>query len=391
MKFFHLSDLHIGKQLYHYNLMEEQRHIFQKIIELAKTEQPDAVVLAGDIYDSPVPSAEAVGVFDEFLTALCTVEPRITVLLIAGNHDSAKRLDFASDILAKHQVYIAGMPPMKEEERIQKVVMEDMYGAVNFYLLPFVKPSYVRGLFPGETLDYNLAVKKLIEREQVEKTERNVLVSHQFYTAGGKKPETADSEVHLVGGIENVDVSALLPFDYAALGHIHRPQKMGEEQYRYCGTPLAYSVSEAQDEKSVTVVELQKKGSEPLIRILPLSPLRRVHKLTGTLEEILAKADESIRQDYVSIILTDEVEVYQPKAKLEECFERILEIRVDNARTRKLLEFDETELEHLDPYDSFLRFFEEMNGRKMTKQEEEMIKEVMNQEMEEPDRCDQKN
>lgn len=382
MKIFHLSDLHIGKQLYHYNMGLEQRDILLKISELAKKEKPDVVVIAGDIYDGPVPSAEAVSIFDDFLTALSEIEPRITILMIAGNHDSAKRIDFASAILARHQVYIAGLPPMHPEEHIQRVTLTDRYGEVDFYLLPFVKPSYVRKLFEEEITDYDTAVRKLIQREEIDMTRRNVIISHQFYTASGRGPATCDSEMKLVGGIENVEVDVLSPFEYAALGHIHRPQKMGKDVYRYCGTPLQYSVSESGDEKSITVVDLQEKGKAPQIETLPLLPMRKIISCRGTLAEIINQAKENICHQYVSITLTDEVEAYQPKEQLEEVYDHILEIRIDNARTQKLMEFSEEELEHIDPYESFCRFFLEMNGRELTEQENEMIQQIMNQGME---------
>lgn len=383
MKLFHLSDLHIGKQLHRYNMSAEQREILGQIVELAEREKPEVVILAGDIYDSPVPSAEAVSIFDDFLTELCDIEPQITVLIIAGNHDSAKRLDFASSILAKHRIHIAGMPPVHPEDFIDRVTLTDEYGKVDFYLLPFVKPSYVRNLFPEEALNYDTAVKKLIERETIDRTRRNVIISHQFYTAGGAEPLTCDSEVRFVGGIENVDVAALEPFDYAALGHIHRPQRIGREVYRYCGTPLPYSVSEAGETKRVTVVELTAKGDAPMLRELPLTPMRRVRKLTGTLQEILSTANEENRHDFVSITLTDEVEAYQPKERLEEQFDHILEIRIDNARTRKLLDFSGEEMETLEPYAAFCRFFEEMNGREMTEREDALMRQVLSEEMEE--------
>lgn len=383
MKFFHLSDLHIGKQLHRYSMAAEQRDIFKQIVEYAQSEKPDAIVLAGDIYDCPVPSADAVSVFDDFLTALNEIEPQMAVFIIAGNHDSAKRLDFASSILAKHKVYIAGMPPVREEEEIARITLTDAYGEVDFYLLPFVKPMYVRNLFPEENLTYDLAVRRLIEREEIDTARRNVIVSHQFYTAGGSGPTVSESEVRLVGGIENVDVSVLSPFDYAALGHIHRSQKIGKEVYRYCGTPLAYSVSEGEDEKSITVVELAEKGSEPMLRSLPLTPTRKVRKLTGSLEDILSSATKEICHDYVSITLTDEVEAYQPKEKLETYFDHILEIRIDNARTRKLLSLTEEDVDEPHPYEAFGRFFAEMNGRKMTKEEDALIRQIINKEQEE--------
>ena len=382
MKFFHLSDLHIGKQLHHYNMIAEQRDILGKIVALAEREKPDAVLIAGDVYDTPVPSAEAVSVFDEFLTALNDLEPEVTVCIIAGNHDSAKRIDFASDILAKHRVMIAGMPPVTREETIRKVSFFDAYGEVCIYLLPFVKPSYVRNLIDSDITTYDEAVRLVIERENIDTAKRNILVSHQFYIAAGREPETSDSEIRMVGGIENVDTAVLEPFDYAALGHIHRKQKIGRVQNSYCGTPLQYSVSEAGDEKTVTMVELSEKGSEPHITELPLTPMRRVRKMIGHLDGILNAAAEDNCHDYVSITLTDEVEAYQPKEKLEQVYDHILEIKIDNERTRKILEFSEEEVESLDPYDAFVTFFQEMNGRAMTEDEDNVIRTVINGEKE---------
>lgn len=382
MKIFHLSDLHIGKQLHHYNMIAEQRDILKQIVALTEREHPDAVVIAGDIYDVPVPSAEAVTVFDEFLSALNEIKPQIAVLVIAGNHDSARRIDFASSILEKHAVHIAGMPPVKCEEQMKKVTLSDKYGEVHFYLLPFLKPGYVRRLFDEEITSYDMAVQKVIERENVDESARNVLVSHQFYTAGGVAPKTCESEIRVVGGIENVDTKILERFDYAALGHIHRAQKMGRDENRYCGTPLQYSVSEAGEEKGITVVELKEKGKKPVISTLPLKPMRQVRRLEGTLDEILSGATEESRQDYVSIVLTDEVEPYQPKERLEANFDYILEIRIDNARTRKLLDFSEEEVENLSPYEAFAAFFAEMNGRKMTEEEDSVIRETINRETE---------
>lgn len=218
MKLFHLSDLHIGKQLHHYNLAAEQRKTLAQIVALAKSEHPDAILIAGDIYDTPVPSAEAVSVFDAFLSALCEIEPQIAVMIIAGNHDSARRIDFASSILAKHEVYIAGLPPMQEGETIRRVTLADGYGEVDFYLLPFVKPGYVRKLFDEEIKGYDMAVRRLIEREEIDSARRCVILSHQFYTAGGKEPATCDSEIHYVGGVENVDAGVLAAVRLCALG-----------------------------------------------------------------------------------------------------------------------------------------------------------------------------
>lgn len=383
MKFFHISDLHIGKQLHHYNMLEEQRDILAQVVAYAEKEQPDALLLAGDIYDTPVPSAEAVALFDEFLTELCRVNEKMEICIIAGNHDSAKRIDFASAILAKHRVHIAGMPPVKEEQFLKKVTIEDSFGNVNIYLLPFVKPAYVRKLFEEESLSYDTAVKKLLAREEMNTAERNILVSHQFYTAMDAEPEISDSEVRLVGGIENVDVQCLESFDYAALGHIHKSQKIGRETNRYCGTLLQYSVSEAADEKTLLMTELGKKGTMPVLTKLPLKPMRKVRRLIGGIEEILEMAAEENCHDFVSITLTDEVEAYHPKERLEACYDHILEIKIDNARTRKLLEFTEIENESLEPYDAFVAFFKEMNGRELTEEEQTLMQEIINGQKEE--------
>ncbi len=377
MKFIHLSDLHIGKQLHHYSLLEEQRELLNQVVVYVKKEQVDAVVIAGDVYDTTVPAAEAISVFDEFVSALDELEQQLTICIIAGNHDSAKRLDYASSILAKHDIHIVGMPPVIANEGIRKVFMTDECGEVIFYLLPFVKPGYLKKLFPEEGLSFSDAVKHLLEHEKIDETKRNVLVSHQFYAGGGESPVTSDSEVHVVGGIDNVDVSVLEAFDYAALGHIHRGQRIGAEKNRYAGTIFPYSVSEADEEKYVTMVELKEKGTEPKITSLPLNLPRKVRKLRGTIAEVLALAGDEVCHDYVSITLTDEVEATHPREILEEKYDRILEIRIDNARTRKLLELGDIEMENLAPYEAFCNFFAELNGRKMTEAEDTLLKEVL--------------
>ena len=377
MRFFHLSDLHIGKQLHHYSLLEEQRAVLQQVVEYVKNEKPEVVLIAGDIYDMPVPSAEAIAVFDDFLTELDGLKQKLTICVIAGNHDSARRLDYTREILAKHAIHIVGMPPLLQEERVKTVTLQDVYGEVTFYLLPFVKPAYLKKLFPEENLSFSDAVKRLIEREEIDVTKRNVLVSHQFFAGGPEVPVTSDSEIHVVGGIDNVDVGVLEVFDYAALGHIHRAQKIGTEKNYYCGTIFPYSVSESEDEKVVTLVELKDKGVEPVITKLPLKLPRRVRKLRGTIEEILALTEGEVCDDYVSITLTDELEASRPRERLEENYDHILEIKIDNARTRKLLELGDIETENLAPYEAFCKFFVELNGRTMTDAEDILLKEVL--------------
>lgn len=375
MRFFHLSDLHIGKQLHHYSLKEDQEHILGEIIEYAGKLHPDAVVIAGDIYDKPVPSAEAVTLFDDFLTRLAKIRPQIPVMIISGNHDSADRLRYAAGILKKEKIYLAGSVPQKEEEHIEKVALKDEWGEVNFFLLPFLKPAYVRRLFeenPPET--YSDALNRLIKRENINfKDERNVLVSHQFYM-GSYLPETCDSETISIGGLDQIDITGVEPFDYVALGHLHGKQKVKDEHIRYCGTPLKYSVSEASHTKALTVVTLEEKGKSVKIEEYPLHPLRDVRKITGKLKEILK--EERSPEDYVSITLTDETDPYHPKEQLETVFSKILEVRIDNTRTRtKWMEAEELVLKT--PEENFADFFEKMQGRTMDPEEETLILQIL--------------
>ena len=379
MKFFHLSDLHIGKQLHRYNLKEDQQVILKEVITYAKELRPDAIVIAGDIYDKSVPSAEAVNVFDEFLTDLSEITPEIPILIISGNHDSPDRLKYASEILKRHHIYLAGNVPERPEEHIEKVTLHDAYGEVNFYLLPFMKPAYVKNIFVDGTPEtYSATVKEIIKREKIDyKDKRNVLVSHQFYVGEkAESPETCDSEVFSVGGIDNVDIGSVKEFDYVALGHLHGAQCIGKPEIRYCGTLLKYSVSESTQNKSLTVVTLKAKGEKPEIENYPLHPLRDVRKKKGTLDEIIKEAQETEKDDYISITLTDEIDPYKPKEQLERIFSHILEIRVDNQRTRtKLKEMDE-ELVMKDPFTSFAEFYKEMQGREMNGEEETIMKEI---------------
>ena len=379
MKFFHLSDLHIGKQLHRYNLKEDQQVILKEVITYAKELRPDAIVIAGDIYDKSVPSAEAVNVFDEFLTDLSENTPEIPILIISGNHDSPDRLKYASEILKRHHIYLAGNVPERPEEHIEKVTLHDAYGEVDFYLLPFMKPAYVKNIFVDGTPEtYSDAVKEIIKREKIDyKDKRNVLVSHQFYVGEkAESPETCDSEVFSVGGIDNVDIGSVKEFDYVALGHLHGAQCIGKPEIRYCGTLLKYSVSESTQNKSLTVVTLKAKGEKPEIENYPLHPLRDVRKKKGTLDEIIKEFRETEKDDYISITLTDEIDPYKPKEQLERIFSHILEIRVDNQRTRtKLKEMDE-ELVMKDPFTSFAEFYKEMQGREMNGEEETIMKEI---------------
>ena len=370
MKIFHLSDLHIGLKLMNRDLREDQEYILDEITELAHRERPDAVVIAGDIYDKAVPSAEAVEVFDRFLVGLTEAVPDAVIMMISGNHDSAPRIDCFRKVLSHQKVYMVGQPPRTEEEYIEKVILEDKDGKVNFYLLPFVKPSMVKQVVGvdenGNNLSYNETLHRLIGREKINSDERNVLVSHQFYLPSGKNAEDVermDSEMRTVGNIDEVSADVLEKFDYAALGHIHKPMKVGSELYRYCGTPLACSVSEAQQQKGIIMVEMGVKG-EVKTTILPLEPLRQVKVVKGTLEEVLKESCK----DYVTVILTDkaDLDVIDMQERIRLAFPNLLEIRRENQRKTDYTRTLQTE-ELLDPYELCCSFLKDLD------EEEKMI------------------
>lgn len=362
MKIFHLSDLHIGLKLINRDLREDQEYIFDQIVDYIKREKPQALVIAGDIYDKAVPSAEAVEVFDHLIGNLMAAEPDLTVMIISGNHDSGPRVNCFRSVLSRQRLYMVGVPPRKETEKIEKVTLKDSYGNVNFYLLPFVKPSMVKEITGtdenGNNLSYNDTIHRLIEREEIDQNERNILVSHQFYLPAGKTAddvERMDSEIRTVGNIDEISADILERFDYAALGHIHKPMKVGRDIFRYCGTPLACSVSEAGQQKGILMVDISEKEKEPEITVLPLNPLRQVRVIKGRLEEVLKQGCE----DYVTVILIDKVDldVIDMQDRLRLAFPRLLEIRREGQR-RNILKTSLEEQKLLDPFQlccSFLK------------------------------------
>ena len=372
MKFFHLSDLHIGLKLMNRDLREEQMDILRQVTDLAREEQPDAVVIAGDIYDKAVPAAEAVEVFDSFITELKRAVPEAEMMLISGNHDSGLRLNCFREILDEQKVHMIGLPPRREEEYIEKVTLQDAFGPVNFYLLPFVKPSMVKQIVGvdenGNNLSYDATLHKLIAREEVNTAERNVLVSHQFYLPVGENAESVarmDSEIRTVGNIDAVASDVLEAFDYAALGHIHKPMKVGSELYRYCGTPLACSVSEAGQQKGVIMVEIGEKDSKTSVKItvLPLKPLREVRIIKGSLEEVLAQACE----DFVTVILTDRVDldIMDMQDRIRMAFPYLLEIRREVLRKADYSEQLMAEKEQ-DPFELCCSFLKDLDDEEKT-------------------------
>ena len=376
MKFFHLSDLHIGLKLYNRDLYADQVYIFDQICDAAKKEQPDAILIAGDIYDKAIPSAEAVAVFDQFTANLREAVPNAEIMMISGNHDSAPRINVFRNILQRQKVHMIGMPPQLPEEHIEKVTLQDAYGPVNFYLLPFVKPSMVRAIVGtdenGCNLSYNETLHKLIERESIDRAQRNVLVSHQFYLPAGTDSDSVermDSEIRTVGNIDEVKADILEAFDYAALGHIHKPMKVGNDRFRYCGTPLACSVSEAGQQKGIILVELGEKSTVETT-VLPLSPIRQVRVITGSLEEVLKQGCS----DYVTVVLTDRVDldVLDMQDRLRYAFPNLLEIRREAVR-RADYTMGNLQAEEMDPLSLCTSFLKDLD-----EEEAELLRDVIN-------------
>ena len=376
MKFFHLSDLHIGLKLFNRDLREDQEYILRQITDIAVREQPQAVVIAGDIYDKAVPSAEAVEVFDRFIAGLNSALPDTAVMMIAGNHDSGPRINCFRSVLSRQNVYMIGQPPKVEGEQIEKVILKDESGPVNFYLLPFVRPSMVKQLTGvdenGNNLSYNEALHRLIGREEIDPSQRNVIVSHQFYLPSGTDAEAVermDSEVRTVGNIDQISADILEQFDYAALGHIHKPMKAGSEFIRYWGTPLACSVSEAGQQKGIIMVELGDKGDRKTT-VLPLEPLRQVRVIRGELEEVLEQACG----DYVTVILTDkaDLDVFDMQDKIRSAFPNLLEIRRETVR-RTDYERAYVVQEELDPFELCCAFLNEPD-----EEEKALLRDVIN-------------
>ncbi len=376
MKFFHLSDLHIGLKLFNRDLREDQEYILRQITDLAVREQPQAVVIAGDIYDKAVPSAEAVEVFDRFIAGLNAALPDTAVMMIAGNHDSGPRINCFRSVLSRQNVYMIGQPPRAEGEQIEKVTLEDECGPVNFYLLPFVRPSMVKQLTGvdenGNNLSYDETLRRLIGREEIDLSQRNVIVSHQFYLPAGTHAEDVermDSEIRTVGNIDQVSAEILEQFDYAALGHIHKPMKAGSEFIRYCGTPLACSVSEAGQQKGIVMVELGKKGDRKTT-VLPLEPLRQVRVIRGELEEVLGQACG----DYATVILTDkaDLDVLDMQDRIRSAFPNLLEIRRE---TMRRADYGRTYAvqEDLDPFELCCAFLNEPDD-----EEKALLRDVIN-------------
>lgn len=357
MRLLHISDLHLGKRFKEFSLLEDQEHILEQILILTDKTAPNGILIAGDIYDKSVPSAEAVALFDRFLTRLAA--RRIPVFAISGNHDSAERIAFGSSLMTQSGIHLSPV----YTGSVEPISLEDNYGKVNIYLLPFLRPQTVRRAFPEEAeqiTDYSGALACAVSHMTLDPKQRNILVTHQFVTGSSG----SGSEESFVGGTESVDVQVFDGFDYVALGHIHAAQSVSRETVRYCGTPMKYDFSEIGQEKSVTLVELGQKGTIS-VTALPLTPLRDMRQIRGSYDELMTKStyEGTDTQDFIRAVLTDEQDVPDAMRRMRNVYPNLAELLYDNRRTRQSSSFQALEaMEALSPAQLFAQFYESQNG-----------------------------
>ena len=371
MKFIHLSDLHIGKRVNEYLMLEDQEYILNQIINIIDEQKSDGVIIAGDVYDKSVPSAEAVALFDDFLVKLS--KRNLYVFVISGNHDSPERIAFGGRLMEASKIY---MSPVYDGG-LTPVTLEDDYGKINIWMLPFVKPVHVRKFNEdAEISSYTDAMRVAIDNLNVDANERNLMITHHFVTGADR----TESEEISVGGTDNVDVSVFDVFDYTALGHIHRPQNCKSEKVRYSGTPLKYSFSESKDNKSVTIVELKEKGNLS-VDTIPLKPMRDMVELKGKYDEIMLRdfyKDTSYQEDYVHITLTDEDDIPDAIGKLRTVYHNLMKLDYDNLRTRNMNSIDGAEnVEKKSPYEHFSEFYEKQNNQPMNDNQSDFMKKLI--------------
>jgi len=371
MKFLHISDLHLGKRVNEYSMLEDQEYILAQILAIVDAERPDGVLIAGDIYDKSVPPAEAVGLFDRFLVQLA--ERKAEVFVISGNHDSPERIAFGARLMDARGVH---MSPVYSGD-VKPTAMTDEYGTVDVFMLPFVKPAHVRRYAEDEEIaSYTDALRCAIGRMERNRAHRSVLVTHQFVTGASR----SESEEISVGGTDNVDADVFDGFDYVALGHIHSPQNCGSERIRYCGTPLKYSFSEAKDQKSVTVAELREKG-DLTVRTVPLKPMRDLVELRGTYNDLTRKAyyeNTTWQADYTHITLTDEEDIPDAAAKLRTIYHRLMKLSYDNRRTRSAAVITGAEqVETKSPLVLFSEFYALQNGQSMSAEQTDFMRDLI--------------
>lgn len=379
MKILHLADLHLGKILQEQSLIEDQEYMLKEIINIIKVEKVQVLLISGDVYDRSVPPTEAVNLLDDFLKTLIK-ELKIKVFIISGNHDSKDRLGFGNKIFEDEGLYIES----RYTGILKKVKLEDKYGPLNIYMLPFIKPVEVKKFFEDDLENnYDLAINKIIEKEEIDKSERNIIMVHQFVTAGNVKPERTESEVLSLGGIENVDVSNFKSFDYVAIGHVHRPQKIGRDTARYAGTILKYSFSEINHNKSIPIIDIKEKGNIT-INLLPLKPLRDMREIKGPIEELIKEENykKGNLEDYIKAIITNEEPVYDAIGKIKKIYPNTLKLEIQNSKTINKNEEQNINLEELkkkSELELFSDFYKLQNNLDLNEKQKEIVKNIISE------------
>lgn len=385
MKILHLADLHLGKILQEQSLIEDQEYMLKEIIKIIKNEDIGAVLISGDVYDRSVPPAEAVNLLDNFLKILIK-ELKIKVFIISGNHDSKDRLGFGSKIFEDEGLYIES----KYNGNLRKIEIEDEYGKLNIYMLPFIKPVEVKQYFEDDLENnYNTAINKIIKKEKINKEERNIILVHQFVTAGTVEPERSESEVLTLGGIENVDVSNFDDFDYVAIGHVHRPQKIGRDTARYAGTMLKYSFSEINHNKTVPIIDFKEKGNIE-INLKELAPIRDMREIKGPIEELLKKEnyEKGNINDYIKAIITNEETVYDAIGQIRRVYPNTLKLEIRNSKTINGGQEQDLHLQKVkrkSEQELFEDFFKSQNNVDLDDKQKEIIKDIISEVKDETD------
>ena len=374
MKILHLADLHIGKIIFEQSLLEDQEYMLNKIIEKIKTENIDAILIAGDVYDRSIPQADAIDLLDRFLNILIK-ELKKKVFIIAGNHDSKERLGFGNKIFENEGLFISS----KYEGKIKKVELQDEYGKLNIYMLPFIKPIEVKKYFDDETLSYDETIKKIIEKEDIDESQRNIILTHQFVTAIGEEVERTESEVLTLGGTDNVDISNYNKLDYVAIGHVHRPQRIGRDTARYAGTMLKYSFSEVNHKKTMPIIDFKEKGNID-IKLVELKPLRDMREIKGPIEKLLENYEEENANDYIRAIITNEEPVYDAIGQLRRIYPNVLKLEVQNSKILSNIEFKTENLQKVkskSEVELFNEFYKFQNNIELNVEQKNLIQEVV--------------
>ena len=374
MKILHLADLHIGKIIFEQSLLEDQEYMLNKIIEKIKAENIDAILIAGDVYDRSIPQADAIDLLDRFLNILIK-ELKKKVFIIAGNHDSKERLGFGNKIFENEGLFISS----KYEGKIKKVELQDEYGKLNIYMLPFIKPIEVKKYFDDETLSYDETIKKIIEKEDIDESQRNIILTHQFVTAIGEEVERTESEVLTLGGTDNVDISNYNKFDYVAIGHVHRPQRIGRDTARYAGTMLKYSFSEVNHKKTMPIIDFKEKGNID-IKLVELKPLRDMREIKGPIEKLLENYEEENAKDYIRAIITSEEPVYDAIGQLRRIYPNVLKLEIQNSKILSNIEFKTENLQKVkskSEVELFNEFYKFQNNIELNVEQKNLIQEVV--------------